>query len=77
MMEIGYDSAQLHAADLHAACATIDLGRNGVRSEIPLPIWSDQQRFTTFLNHKTNPGRASEASKRIHKDMDSVCLQIK
>lgn len=77
MMEIGYHSAEPEAADLHAARSVIDDRRHAMRFEVPLPVWCDQQRFSAFLDHKADPGRASNPTQCIYENMDAVCFQIK
>ena len=69
MMEIGYHPAEPEAADLHAARSVIDDRRHAMRFEVPLPVWSDQQRFAAFLDHEADPGRASYAAQHIHEKM--------
>ena len=72
MMEVGYDAAELETADLHAARAAIYLRWNGMRSEVPFPIWRNQQRIAALLNHEADPGRASHVPERINKKMYPV-----
>lgn len=69
MMEIGYDSAELEAVNLHTARPLINIRWHAVRFEVPLPIWRNQQRIAALLNHEADPGRASHIPERIYKKM--------